>query len=259
MFGAFHASGDRALCPHVFRVAAASALLCALGSCNLVGTSSGDGGARCGQALPYPGFAVSCAQPAIAVDPGTDEVSATFDAVVSGWGTGLEGCLASNGLSGIGAGDLHLLRLRLAGDSEQSFGLVTPGLSPVVPVGASVHVAYDFQPGGFGPSNLRFELSGPDGLILYIGSSGAPAALVLPSGVAVTLGAPICAVSETCGSWSSYALTVAVDGATAMIRPGAMMRVGRYVAMVGQSQQQTRAAPTCADWFVSSTNIALSP
>jgi hypothetical protein len=56
-----------------------------------------------------------------------------------------------------------------------------------------------------------------------------------------------------------YELAVTIQGMTSSFAPNTSARVGPYLVVVGASEQQTAGSATCADWFVSKTEIGIAP
>ena len=194
---------------------------------------------------------VSCSQPSIA--------SFEADVTVLAWDSGLVGCLTvlmQNWSHLAPAG--RLLRVRTAAGAEQSFGLVLPGLSPAIQVGDTIHLLYELEPGGFSPTYSRFELRNAAGLLLYIGLGGRPDRIKTSGDVHLELGKQLCA-AVSCGPWGLYELDVTIQGMTRSFAPNTSARVGAYLVVVGGSEQQTAGSATCADWYVSRTEIGIAP
>ena len=181
------------------------------------------------------------------------------DVTVLGWDGGLVGCLTvlmQNWSHHAPAA--RLLRVRTAAGAEQSFGLVLPGLSPAIQVGDTLHLLYEQEGGGFSPVYSRFELRNAAGLVLYIGLGGRPDRIKTSGDIQLGLGKQLCA-AVSCGPWGQYELAVTIQGMTGSIAPHTSARVGPYVVAVGASEQQTAGSSTCADWYVSRTEIGIAP
>jgi hypothetical protein len=194
---------------------------------------------------------VSCSPPNVG--------SFDIDVTVLGWDSGLVGCLAAlmQDFSHL-APAARLLRVRTAAGAEQSFGLVLPGLSPAIQAGDTVHLLYEREGGGFSPTYSRFELRKAAGLVLYVGLGGRPDRMKRPADVQLDLGRQLCATFD-CGPWGLYELAVTIQGMTSSFAPNTSARVGPYLVVVGASEQQTAGSATCADWFVSKTEIGIAP
>jgi hypothetical protein len=197
---------------------------------------------------------VSCSEPNV-------NYGSTFEADVTvlGWDSGLVGCLAPlmQNYAHL-APAARLLRVRTAAGAEQSFGLVLPGLSPAITAGDTLHLLYETEGGGFSPPYSRFELRNAAGLVLYVGLGGRPDRMKRPADVELGLGKQLCA-SFDCGPWGMYELDVSIQGTTGSFSPHTSARVGPYLVVVGSSEQQTAGSATCADWFVSRTEIGVAP
>jgi hypothetical protein len=197
---------------------------------------------------------VSCSQP--------DSTGRSFetDVTVLGWDSGLVGCLAPLAQSFPHlAAAARLLRVRTAAGAEQSFGMVLPGLSPPIQIGDTVHLLYEHEPGGFSPTYSRFELRNAAGLVLYIGLGGRPDRMKTSADIQLGLGKQLCATVD-CGPWGLYELDVSIQGQamTRSFAPNTSARVGDYLVVVGASEQQTAGSSTCADWYVSRTEIGIA-
>jgi len=196
---------------------------------------------------------VVCSQPNL--------TQSLFEADVTflGWDSGLVGCLAAltQSFSHL-APAARVLRVRTAAGAEQSFGLILPGLSPAIQVGDTIHLLYEPEPGGFSPTYSRFELRNAAGLLLYIGLGGRPDRIKTGGDIHLGLGKQLCATVD-CGPWGQYELAVSIQGVTASLPPHTSARVGDYLVVVGASEQQTAGSSTCADWFVSRTEIGIAP
>lgn len=193
---------------------------------------------------------VSCSQPNI--------TSFEADVTFLGWDSGLVGCLAvlTQSFSHL-APAARLLRVRTAAGEEQSFGLILPGLAPAIQVGDTVHLLYEQEPGFFSPTYSRFELRNAAGLVLYVGLGGRPDRIKTSGDVQLGLGKQLCAAFD-CGPWGLYELAVSIQGMTSWLAPNTSARVGPYLVVVGRSEQQTAGSSSCADWFVSRTEIGIA-
>jgi hypothetical protein len=223
------------------------------GACS---SGAGPSAALCAQTeAPIP-LAVSCIVP--------DIVSTTsplrFSGVVQEWGTGFDGCLdrlqGYASMYGVPASAFHLLRIRTAAQTEQSFGLLIPGVSVSLKAGDAVDATYEIRGGGFAPAISRFELKTSAGLLLYLGGGGRPDEMTAPEGGSIALGAELCS-TVTCGPWSRYDLAIAIGGTMMHLPPGGRARIEPYQVVVGESAQQTGSS-MCADWFVSKTSVLIA-
>jgi hypothetical protein len=94
--------------------------------------------------------------------------------------------------------------------------------------------------------------------VLYVGHGGRPDRIHTPADVQLGLGQQLCA-AVSCGPWGLFELVVSIQGMTRSFAPNTSARVGAYLVVVGASEQQTAGSSTCADWFVSRTEIGIAP
>jgi hypothetical protein len=222
------------------------------------GCSSGTGSssALCARTEPPIPLAVSCIVPDIVPPTAPVRVSG----VVQEWGTGFDGCLTRlqdyASMNGVPASAFHLLRIRTAAQTEQSFGLLLPGVNVSLAAGDAVEATYEIRGGGFAPAISRLELRTSAGLLFYLGQGGRPDEMTAPAGVSIALGAELCS-TNTCGPWSRYDLAIAIGGTMMQLQPGSRAQIAPYQVVVGESAQQTGGS-MCADWFVSHTTVVIA-
>ena len=132
------------------------------------------------------------------------------------------------------------------------------GVSMPVQAGDTVHLLYEREFADFSPMYTRYELRNAAGLVLYVGLGGRPDRMNRPAEVQFDLGKQLCATVD-CGPWGLYELDVSIQGMTRSFAPNTSARVGPYLVVVGASEQQTAGSSTCADWYVSRTEIGVAP
>jgi hypothetical protein len=122
---------------------------------------------------------------------------------------------------------------------------------------AQVSLATFYEFGGWSPARMSVEINTAGKLAFYYAMDGSIDAVTFPAGFSATGGDVLCSASDTCGSWSSYALKVtSPDGATKSLPAESTATLGAFTTWHGQTLHET-GGTQCADWFVAFTELAI--
>lgn len=155
------------------------------------------------------------------------------------------------------AAKLSYLRIR-AGD--RTWTVVASDIPSFgVSDGVTVHASYHFVAGGFGPNDAAFSLSVGNELAFHFAAAGGVSSLDAPVGWSIAQADELCEGRSSCGAWGTYRVTIAaVGGDSKRLGPGETAQLGDYTIAGASSQNLPMSGATCADWFVSASQLLIA-